>query len=61
MTRYENLYSNYRGMGFDAKALLRAALCAQKIGDSPKAKKLQDVLAREFPGSDELKKQCKGS
>lgn len=55
LTRYEGLYNNYRGLGFDAKALSRAAICAKKIDDMPKAKKLQDILAREFPGSDELK------
>lgn len=53
--RYEGLYNNFRGLGSDAKALSRAAICAQKIGDSPKAKKYQQVLAREFPGSKELK------
>ncbi|MEK2643784.1 outer membrane protein assembly factor BamD [Bdellovibrio sp. BCCA] len=53
--RYEGLYNNYRSLGFDAKALSRAAICAQKIGDSPKAKKYTEVLAREFPGSSELK------
>lgn len=53
--RYEGLYNNYRGIGFDAKALSRAAISARKIGDSAKAKKYQDILAQEFPGSKELK------
>lgn len=53
--RYEGLYENYKGLGFDAKALSRAAICASKIGDSPKAKKFTDLLARDFPDSSELK------
>lgn len=55
LTRYENLYANYSGLGFDQKALSRAALCAQKIGDSTKAKKYSDLLAKDFPESKELK------
>lgn len=55
LSRYEGLYNNYRGLGLDAKALSRAAICAQKTGDTPKAKKYTEVLAREFPGSSELK------
>lgn len=53
--RYEGLYNNYRGLGFDAKALSRATISAQKIGDTAKAKKYEAVLARDFPGSRELK------
>ncbi|WP_374076761.1 outer membrane protein assembly factor BamD [Bdellovibrio bacteriovorus] len=55
LSRYEGLYNNYRGLGLDAKALSRAAICAQKTGDTPKAKKYTEILAREFPGSSELK------
>lgn len=54
LTRYEGLYSNYRGLGFDSKALSRAAISAKKIGDAAKAKKYQELLAREFPGSKDL-------
>lgn len=53
--RYEGLYNNYRGMGFDAKALSRAAISAQRIGDTPKAKRYEEILAKEFPGSRELR------
>ncbi len=53
--RYENLYNNYRGLGFDAKALSRAAISAQRLGDTAKAKKYEEILAKEFPGSRELK------
>lgn len=55
LKRYENLYMTYRGLGFDAKALSRAAICANKIGDEPKSKKYQDILARDFAGSRELR------
>lgn len=55
LTRYENLYQNYQGLGFDAKALSRAAIAAHKVGNADKAKKYRDLLAREFPGSNELK------
>jgi outer membrane protein assembly factor BamD len=55
LTRYENLYQNYQGLGFDARALSRAAIAAQKVGNSEKAKKYIALLAREFPGSKELK------
>lgn len=53
--RYEGLYNNYRGLGFDAKALSRASISAQKVGDQTKAKKYEQLLEQEFPGSKELK------
>lgn len=55
LSRYEGLYNNYRGLGFDAKALSRATISAQKIGDTAKAKKYEEILARDFPGSRELR------
>lgn len=55
LARYEGLYTNYRSLGFDAKALSRASICAQKIGDQPKAKKYEQLLEHDFPGSKELK------
>ncbi|MGZ3770636.1 MAG: outer membrane protein assembly factor BamD [Bdellovibrio sp.] len=53
--RYEGLYNNYRNLGFDAKALSRAYVCAEKIGDQTKAKKYEQLLEQSFPGSQELK------
>ncbi|MGE5086029.1 MAG: outer membrane protein assembly factor BamD [Bacillota bacterium] len=53
--RYEGLYNNYKGMGFDAKALSRIAISAKKIGDEPKANKYFALLEKNFPGSSELK------
>lgn len=55
LKRYEGLYNNYRSLGFDAKALSRAAICAKKIGDSSKSKKYLDILSRDFADSSELR------
>lgn len=55
LVRYEGLYNNFKGLGFDAKALSRASISASKIGDQPKAKKYEQILAKDFPGSKELK------
>lgn len=55
LKRYEGLYQNYRGLGFDSKVLARIAISAKKIGDDPKAKKFRDILAKEYPDSSELK------
>jgi outer membrane protein assembly factor BamD len=60
LKRYEGLYNNYRSLGFDAKALSRAAICAKKIGDDSKAKKYRDILARDFADSSELRAADKG-
>lgn len=57
--RYENLVSTFAGLGFDEKALSRAARCAIKLDDKPKAKKYHDLLAKQFPGSSELKSLAK--
>jgi outer membrane protein assembly factor BamD len=54
LVRYEGLYTNYRGLGFDAKALSRAAISAYRVGDLAKVKKYRETLAREFSGSQEL-------
>lgn len=55
LARYESLYNNFRGVGPDAKALSRAMICAQKLNDSDKVKKYQQLLEQEFPQSQELK------
>jgi outer membrane protein assembly factor BamD len=54
MTRYEYLLSRYPGSGLDAKAMLRAALCAHRLGEQEKAKKITAELAKKFPSSDEI-------
>lgn len=54
--RYEGLYKNYGGLGFEKKALERIVISAKKIDDLPKAQKYLKVLAQDFPGSSELKK-----
>ena len=53
--RYEGLYNNFKGLGFDAKALSRASIAANRIGDDSKAKKYEQILSRDFPDSKELK------
>lgn len=53
--RYESLYKNYGGLGFAKKALSRIVIAAQKIDDTPKAKKYLKILEQDFPGSSELK------
>ena len=55
LLRYESLYNNYRGLGYDAKALSRAAICAHKLGDSAKMQTYQKSLSQNHPGSPELK------
>lgn len=55
LSRYEGLYSNFKGLGFDAKALSRASISAKRIGDDSKAKKYESILERDFPGTKELK------
>jgi outer membrane protein assembly factor BamD len=52
--RYEGLYRNYSGLGFDARALSRIVISAKKIGDDPKAGKFLSILQADFPGSREL-------
>ena len=51
--RYEGLYQKYSGLGFDLKALSRAALSAQQIGDTAKAQKYASVLYKNFGDSKE--------
>ncbi len=59
LSRYEGLYNKFRGLGFDAKALSRASISAHRIGDTTKAKKYEEVLAKDFPNSSELKAAMK--
>lgn len=54
LPRYEALLKKYPGLGFDAKALARAAICAHKVGEPDKAKRYLAELEKKFPGSDEL-------
>lgn len=53
--RYEGLYRKYPGLGLDAKALSRAALCADKLGDKDKAQKYANLLYRNFDDSKEAR------
>jgi len=60
LTRYEGLLKKFPNLGFDAKALSRAAVSASKIGDLDKSKKYLSELENKFPGSDELSFAKKG-
>lgn len=54
LTRYENLYRTYPGLGFEAKALSRASIAAHRSGDLERAKRYLSVLKQKFPDSSEL-------
>jgi outer membrane protein assembly factor BamD len=55
LARYEGLYKNYSGLGFDEKALLRIVISAHKKADAAKAQKYFKILAQDFPGTPEFK------
>ena len=57
--RYEGLYKNYGGLGFEAKALARASICAQKLGDDSKMKKYKGILEEKYPNSPETEAALK--
>jgi outer membrane protein assembly factor BamD len=59
LARYEGLYRNYPDLGFDAKALSRAALSAHRTGDQDRAKRYLRLLKEKFPGSSELEDASK--
>lgn len=54
LTRYEGLLAKYPNLGFDAKALARAAVSAKKVGEPNRARRYMTDLEKRFPGSDEL-------
>ncbi len=53
LTRYENLYVKYADLGFEAKALSRASICAVKVNDTKKLKKYSELLFQKFNDSSE--------
>lgn len=55
LARYEGLYKNYSGLGFDKKALSRIVISAKKRDEKEKAQKYFKILAQEFPGTPEQK------
>lgn len=54
LPRYEGLVRNYPGLGFDARALSRAAIAASRTDQKDKARRYLDALKKNFPNSDEL-------
>lgn len=53
LTRYEVLLTKYSGLGFDQRALGRAAISAARNGDKDKGKKYLQDINKQFPGSRE--------
>jgi outer membrane protein assembly factor BamD len=53
LPRYELIISKYQNLGFDEKAYYGAAVSANKIGDSFKAKKYLSELLAKYPKSSE--------
>lgn len=54
LPRYENLVKVYPGLGFDERALSRAAIAAAKTDQKDKARRYFNLLKKKYPGSDEL-------
>lgn len=54
LPRYEGLLKNYPGLGFDARALARAAIASQKTEQKDKARQYLAQLKKSFPDSDEF-------
>lgn len=54
LPRYEALLKNYSGLGFDARALARAAIAAEKTEQKEKARSYLAQLKSKFPDSNEL-------
>ncbi len=50
-SRYEGILRKYPHLGFDDKALSRAAICAYKMGDASRAQKILSELEAKFPNS----------
>ncbi len=59
LSRYEGLLKGYKKLGFEERALSKAAICAFRMGDGQKAQKLLAELAKNFPQSEELKEAQK--
>jgi outer membrane protein assembly factor BamD len=55
LQRYENLLKKYPNLGYDARALYGAAICAQKLGEKERAQQHYQKLVSLYPGSDEAK------
>lgn len=54
LNRYEGLIKTYPNLGFEAKALSRAAISAARIGELDRAKSIIQRLRQQFPESSEL-------
>jgi outer membrane protein assembly factor BamD len=57
--RYEELLEEYPNLGFDERALFRAAYSAHKIGQLDKSNKYYSKLKEKHPSSDFIKQMAK--
>lgn len=53
LPRYEGLLQTYPNLGFDAKALSRAAISARRLDQTAKARQYLSQLEQKFPDNDE--------
>lgn len=54
LARFEGLLKKYQKLGFDEKALSKAAICAYNFGDAQKAQRFLAELEKNYPGSAEI-------
>lgn len=54
LPRYEGLLRTYPNLGFDAKALARAAISARRTDQAEKARQYLSLLEKKFPDSGEI-------
>lgn len=54
LPRYEELLRAYPDLGFDAKALARAAISARRTDQREKARQYMGLLEKKFPDSSEI-------
>ncbi|MEZ0393086.1 MAG: outer membrane protein assembly factor BamD [Pseudobdellovibrionaceae bacterium] len=54
LTRYEGLMKKFPGLGYDAKALSKAAISASKVGEPDRSRRYLAELQKKFPNSEEL-------
>jgi outer membrane protein assembly factor BamD len=59
LPRYEKLYSTYKNLGFEPKALARASYCAAKIEKAEKSNQYKELLFSNYPQSKEAKNFAK--
>ncbi|MFP5518330.1 MAG: outer membrane protein assembly factor BamD [Bdellovibrionia bacterium] len=59
LTRYEGLYAEYGGLGFEKKALARMVICAAKTEQKDKLERYKKILTTKFGDTSEAKDALK--